>query len=108
MVLRSDTAGSYKVQPRHTIDAVVIGFTEGTDDRKGMVHDLLLALMRADGTFQVLGRVGSGFTDQQRRDWFCDLEDWVVASDYVESNDGVAYRMDWPRHVLEISCLDVI
>jgi hypothetical protein len=48
-VLRSDAAGNYKVKPRHTIDAVVVGFTEGTDDCRGMIHDLLVALIRADG-----------------------------------------------------------
>src|SRR5262249_21318016 len=61
-VVRSDAAGLFKIKPRHTIDAAVIGFTEGTDDRRGMVHDLLLALMRPDGTFHILGRVGGGFT----------------------------------------------
>ena len=37
------------------IDAVVVGFTESSDGdsaRKGMLHDLLLALMRADGSLQ--------------------------------------------------------
>jgi hypothetical protein len=106
IVLRSEAADSYKVKPRHSIDAVVIGFTEG--DLGDRIHDLLVALMRADGTFQVLGRVGGGFTDQARRDWACDLKDWIVGSDHVETNDGVAYHMVRPRHVIEISCLDVI
>src|SRR5262249_22643300 len=107
-VLRSDQAGSYKVKPRHSLDAVVIGFTARTDERQSMIPDLLLGLIRPDGAFQVLGRVGSGFTDQERRDWLCDLVDWVVGSDYTESNDGVAYRLVWPRQVIEISVLDVI
>jgi hypothetical protein len=108
IVLRSDAAGSYKVKPRHSIDAVVIGFTEGTDERRGMIHDLLVALMRADGTYHVLGRVGSGFTDAERREWLCDLQDQVVASDYVEANDGMAYRMVRPTWVIEISVLELI
>jgi hypothetical protein len=108
IVLRSDAAGSYKVKPRHTLDAVVVGYTEGTDDRRGMIHDLLVALMRADGTFHILGRVGSGFSDEDRRAWLSDLEDLRVGSDYVEANDGVAYQMVWPRHVIEISILDLV
>jgi hypothetical protein len=107
IVLRSDQAGSYKIKPRHSIDAVVIGFTQ-SPARPGMVHDLLVALMRPDGTFQVLGRVGGGFTDQDRRNWLCDLQDWIVESDYTEANDGVAYQMVWPKLVIEISVLDVI
>jgi hypothetical protein len=108
IVLCSDIAGSYKIKPRHSIDAVVIGFTEATDDRRGMIHDLLVALMRADGTFHVLGRVGSGFSEDERREFLCDLQDLIVGSDYVETTDGVAYRMVWPKCVVEISILDLI
>ena len=107
-VIRSDAGGCYKLKPRHSLDAVVIGFTEGTDDRRGMIHDLLLALMRADGTYHLLGRVGSGFTDAERFEWLCDLQDSVVGSDFVEANDGMAYRMVSPTWVIEISILDLI
>jgi len=107
IVIRSDAAGTFKVKPRHAIDAVVIGFTEDAD-QPGRMHDLLVALMRPDSCYQVLGRVGGGFTDQDRRDWACDLKDAIVGSDHVETNDGVAYQMVRPKHVIEISCLDVI
>ena len=36
LVVRSDEAGMFKVKPRHTLDAVVVGFTESTDERQGM------------------------------------------------------------------------
>jgi ATP-dependent DNA ligase len=75
MVLRSPTSGSYKVKPRHSIDAVVIGFTTRDEGQGEGIHDLLLALMRSDGSYQVVGRVGSGFTDDERRAWLCDLQD---------------------------------
>jgi ATP-dependent DNA ligase len=73
-----------------------------------MVHDLLLVLMHPDGCYQLIGRVGGGFTDQDRRDWLCDLQDWQVGSTHTETNDGVGYRWVWPKHVVEISVLDVI
>jgi hypothetical protein len=107
LVLRSEQ-GSYKVKLRHSIDAVVVGFTEAAGDRAGMIHDLLLALLRPDGSYQLIGRVGGGFTDQDRRDWLCDLQDWQVSSTHAETNEGLAYRWVWPRHVIEISVLDVI
>ena len=107
--MRSDSAGIFKVKPRHTLDVVVIGFAEGVDDRVGMLHDLLLAMMRADGSFQLLGRVGGGFSDEQRKDFLSDLEDMVVESEYAEVNsDRVAYRMVEPRWIAEISCLDLV
>ena len=109
LVARSESAGIFKIKPRHTLDAVVIGFTESTDDRKGLLHDMLLALMRQDGSFHVLCRVGGGFTEEMRREFLSDLTDLATESDYTEVNgDRVAYRMVRPEWVIEISCLDII
>jgi hypothetical protein len=107
-VVRSDAVGLFKIKPRHTIDAAVIGFTAGSDDREGMIHDLLLALMRPDGTFHVLGRVGGGFSNDDRRHFLSDLKDLAAESDYAEVNDHVAYQMVRPEWVIEISVLDLI
>ena len=109
LVLRSDSAGQFKLKPRLTLDVAVIGFTESGDDRQGMLHDLLVAVMRKDGSLHVLTRVGGGFSDEQRRSLLSDLKDRVVDSEYVEVNsDYVAYQMVRPEWVVEISCLDLI
>ena len=109
VVARSDAAGWFKIKPRHTIDVAVIGFAEGSDDRAGMLHDLLLGIARKDGSWHVLGRVGGGFSDEQRRDFLSDLRDEKVESEYAEVNsDRVAYEMVKPGWVIEISCLDLI
>jgi hypothetical protein len=109
VVARSDTAGLFKIKPRHTLDVVVIGFTESTSDREGMLHDLLYAVMRHDGSLQVLARVGGGFDEDQRRTMLADLKDMIVNSEYAEVNsDHVAYQMVRPEWVIEISCLDLI
>ena len=106
--MRSDSVGRFKLKPRHTIDAAVIGFTEGTDDRRGMVHDLLIALFRPDGCLHVVGHVGGGFSNDERRGFLSDLKDRIVESDYVEVNDQVAYHMVRPEWVIEVSVLDLI
>lgn len=108
VVVRSDAAGLFKIKRRITVDAAVLGFTEGTNGRTGMLHDLLLGLMRTDGAFHVLGRVGTGFSEDQRRDWLSDLKDMTVDSDYAEVNDAVAYQMVRPEWVVEVSVLDFI
>jgi hypothetical protein len=107
-VVRSDSVGRFKLKPRHTIDAAVIGFTEGTDDRRGMIHDLLLALIRPDGCLHVVGHVGGGFSNDERRGFLSDLKDAIVESDYIEVNDQVAYHMVRPEWVVEVSVLDLI
>lgn len=109
VVARNDTAGVFKVKPRHTIDLAAIGFTEGLDDRSGMIHDVMLAVVRADGSYHIIGRVGGGFSDDERTELLKQLETHVVDSEYAEVNsDRVAYRMIAPGIVFEISCLDII
>ncbi len=109
LVARSDSTGQFKIKPRHTIDVVVVGFTEASDDRQGLLHDLLVAVMRSDGSLQILTRVGGGFSEDLRRSMLSDLKDMIVASEYVEVNsDYVAYQMVRPDWVIEISCLDLI
>jgi hypothetical protein len=109
VVVRHDQAGFYKVKLRHNLDVAVIGFSEGQDARKGMLHDLLVAVMRNDGTFHEFTRVGGGFTDDDRRSIVKDLKKRIVPSDYVAvNNDYVAYEMIKPGPVIEISCLDMI
>ena len=109
LVVRSDSAGNFKVKPKHNIDALVIGFTESTGDREGMLHDLLLGVVRPDGAIHTMARVGGGFSDEQRQELLVDLQGMVVDSEYAEVNsDHVAYRMVEPNWVIELSCLDMI
>jgi hypothetical protein len=109
LVVRSDAAGLFKVKNRFTLDVVVVGFSEGIDDRKGMLHDLLVAVVRPEGTYHVLSRVGGGFSDDERRALLSDLKDLPAASDYTEvSPDHLAYQMVRPEWVIEISCIDLM
>jgi len=109
IVLRSDQAGVFKVKPRHTLDLAVVGYSAGIDDRSGMLHSLLLAIVRPSGTFQIVSRVGGGFSDEQRIALLKQLEPLGVDSEYAEVNsDRVAYQMLKPGLVAEISCLDII
>jgi ATP-dependent DNA ligase len=109
LVVRHDQAGWYKVKERHNLDVAIIGYSEGIDDRKGMLHDLLVAVMRKDGTFHEFARVGGGFTDNDRKNIVSQLKRRVVPSDYVAvNNDYVAYKMIEPGPVIEISALDLI
>jgi hypothetical protein len=108
LVVRSDTGGQFKIKPRISLDVAVLGFTEGTEDRIGMIHDLLVGLMRQDNSFHILGRVGGGFNEDERRAMLSDLKDMAAESDYAEVNDSVAYQMVKPEWVIEISCLDLI
>ncbi len=73
-----------------------------------MVHDLLIALIRPDGCLHVVGHVGGGFSNDERRGFLSDFKDSIVESDYIEVNDQVAYHFVRPEWVIEVSILDMI
>ncbi len=109
VVALSPDLGWFKIKLRHSMDLAVVGFSEGTEDRADMLHSLLLAVVRDDGSFHVVGRTGGGFSDEQRRAMLQEFTRRCVDSEYIEVNsDKVAYRMLAPGPVAEISCLDVI
>ena len=109
VVLRSDATGLFKIKPRHSLDLVVLGFSDGIDDRAGMLHSLLVGVPRDGDSFQVVGRVGGGFSDEARGELLRQLQEQVVESDVVEVNsDQVGYRMIAPGPVVELTCLDII
>jgi len=109
IVVRHDRAGWFKIKSRHNLDVAIIGYSEGAEDRKGLLHDLLVSVVRNDGTFHELVRVGGGFTEEDRRTIADEMKRRVVPSDYVAvNNDYVAYEMIHPGPVIEISCLDLI
>ncbi|MFO0057253.1 MAG: hypothetical protein ACK55B_05465, partial [Cyanobacteriota bacterium] len=58
VVVRSTSAGMFKIKPRHSLDLAVVGFSEGIDDRAGLLHSLLVAVPIDEDSFQLVGRVG--------------------------------------------------
>jgi hypothetical protein len=109
VVVRSLSAGLFKIKPRHSLDLAVVGFSEGIDDRAGLLHSLLVAVPIDEDSFQLVGRVGGGFTEEVRASLLQQLTERAVESDYVEVNsDQVGYRMVEPGLVAELSCLDVV
>lgn len=108
LVVRSDMPFVYKVKPRHSIDVVVVGFSEGAGEEKGQVRSLLLALIPREGRYQITGRVGSGLTEKLRRELYDQLSKRVLPSEYIETDSNmVAFRMVRPETVIEITVGDL-
>jgi ATP-dependent DNA ligase len=109
LVVRTDMPFIYKIKPRHTLDAVIVGYAEGINERKGMVKSLLFAFLREDGKYQITGRVGNRLTDDNRKEFFSTLKDMHVQSNYIETDsDGIAFHMVKPEIIIEICCNDII
>ncbi|MHA1745606.1 MAG: hypothetical protein ACTSWW_06375 [Promethearchaeota archaeon] len=99
----------FKVKPVHTIDAVIIGALAGrpgSDTQENQLSVALTALRYADGTYQVLGRVGSGLDSTQQEELWQRLE--FVDSQFISvARDGRAFHMVKPTIVVQIKFLDL-
>ena len=105
LVIHSESPIVWKVKQRHTIDAAVIGYT--TTDRG--IRDLMLAVRREDGLFQMFALGSTGMSDEQRADVAKRLSEKHVESQYVLSDSrGIAYQMVRPELVFEISVLELV
>ena len=105
LVVHSESPIVWKVKERHTIDAAVIGYT--TADRG--IRDLMFAVRRPDGLFQMFVLGSTGLTDEQRADIAQRLSTKHVESQYVLSDSrGIAYQMVKPEMVFEISVLELV
>lgn len=109
LVVRSDLPFVFKIKPRHSLDAVVIGFTEGTGDLKGQARTFLVALMPEEGKYQVVGNVGGGMKDDIKKDILGYFEKRIIPSDYIDTDSNhVAFRMVEPDTIMEFNVRDVI
>ena len=105
LVVHTDSNIVWKVKPRHTIDAAVIGYTMG--DRG--VRDLMMAVRREDGLFQMFALGSTGLSDEDRASVAQRLSELHVESQYVLSDSrGIAYQMVRPQLVFEISVLELV
>jgi len=107
LVVRSFDGRIYKLKPLFTIDAAVIGFTEQTDARDH-VRSLLLAVMRDNGQYQLIGSCGNLGSDSFRGELYQKLAPAVTESKYrYASSTGALFRFVAPREVVEISVTDL-
>ena len=66
IVVREDSL--YKIKPKLTLDLAVIG-VEVSKTHPDLMGALVLAFLDRDGVFRYAGKVGTGFSDTDRREW---------------------------------------
>jgi hypothetical protein len=106
IVVRTSCGPIWKIKPEISIDAAVVGFTERI---RGGIGELLLALMRPDGNFQLIGRMDIGFKEAERYELSRMLTPLAVQSNYLAaSRSGALFRFLKPEVVVEIKCNDLL
>ncbi len=109
IVVRCDMPMIYKVKPKHTVDAVVIGYTKGDGENANKVRDLLFAVMHEDGKLQVIGKTGNGFSDEVKASLLARLSAIPANSRFIETDGrNVAFYMVQPQLVVEVGFTDLL
>lgn len=99
----------YKIKPRHTFDAAVIGYTVGEGPASDMVRDIMVGVIHPDGSIQQIGTMGNGLSDMQRKKLCATLRNDNVDCDwFLTDSRGVAYQMVRPRLVVEFNTIDCV
>lgn len=109
LVVKNEGFSIYKVKPKFTFDAVIVGFASSDGDRSDLLRDFLLAFRKDDGSYQIFAHLSHGFTDDQRRELLAEYKKKTVKSDYLEvARNRLGFQMVKPETVIEFSCIDVI
>ncbi len=109
VVVRSERGLTYKVKSTLTLDAVIIADGERITGDVHQVREMSVALLAEDGTYQLLGAVGNGFSEQDRAAWHRRLSTIEVPSRFRLANrEGTLSRFVRPEIVVEIRCSDLL
>lgn len=107
IVIRPADGRIFKMKPTFTLDAAVIGFTERAD-MENMARSLLLAVMRENGQFQVIGSCGNLGPEEKRQEIHAALRDTVIDSNYrYASSTGALFQFVRPQMVVEVRLTDL-
>lgn len=106
LVVRVPDGRVFKVKPGFSLDAAVVGYTPRADS-PDQVRSLLLALMRPDGSFQLVSGVGNLGSEDMRRRLYAALSPLECESRFRHaSGDGSLVRWVVPKIVVEVACTD--
>ena len=105
LVIHSESPIVWKVKPRHSIDAAIIGYTSGDLG----IRDLMFAVRCEDGLFQMFAVGSAGLSEKERKTIAGSLSKAHAESQYVLSDSrGIAYQMVRPEQVYELSVIELV
>ena len=97
LVVRTSANRTYKAKPVYTYDLVIlaVGSKKGKNWPKKMIGTTLMAFMDSDHVFRVAGEIGTGWTEEQRRE----LYSWAQKNKVDEDDTHVWVK---PERVCEL------
>ncbi len=109
IVVRTEQGLTFKIKPTFTIDALVVAYGERVVNGVSQLRELELALRRDDGSLQIIGSVGGGFSEDDRVVWRDKLTKLKVPSAFRLANrEGTLCHFVEPKVVVEVRCNDLV
>lgn len=109
LVARSERGFIYKIKPVIDLDLVVVAFGARIIGERHELRELSVALIDEAGAYQLVGSVGSGLGETERRAWYERLQASIVASDYRLANSaGTLCHFVRPEIVVQVQCADLL
>ena len=106
LVARDPVGRIYKIKPRLSLDCAIVGYTERSN-APDQVRSILCAVMRHDGSYQLIGATGNVGSDADRASLHKLLSPTLAASNFRFASDaGAMYRFVRPETVVELTATD--
>ena len=103
LVIRSESSIIWKLKPRHTIDAVIVGYSQ----EKGVIRNLLMAVREENGLFRIFGKCSSGLNEEKK----AYLKEKLIPekSNYIHVDEQqFVFQMVKPEIVVELSVNELL
>src|SRR5210317_185707 len=109
LIVRGFNGPVFKIKPKLTFDFVVLGYSLGYSDNFNLLKELLFGIIIEKGEFLIIGKVGGGFTIEQRTSLLEGLQNLKVESNLIEpSGSKTPFTLIKPEKVIEVESVDIV
>ncbi len=109
LVVRGFNGPIFKIKPKLTFDFVVLGYSLGYSDNFTLLKELLFGVLINKDEYLIVGKLGGGFTNNQRSSFVEDLKNLKVESNLIEpSGSKIPFTFIKPALVVEVEYVDII
>lgn len=109
LVVKGFNGPIFKIKPKLSFDFVVLGYSMGYSDDFNLLKELLYGVKIEKNEYLIVGKVGSGFTIDQRTSFLEKLNILKVDSNLIEpSGSKTPFTFIKPQLVIELESVDII
>ena len=109
LIVRGFNGPIFKIKPKLTFDFVVLGYSLGYSDNFNLLKELLFGIIIEKDEFLIVGKVGGGFTIEQRTSLLEGLQNLKVESNLIEpSGSKTPFTFIKPEKVIEVESVDIV